>query len=533
MTKILIADGLAKEGLEKIKKISDVEVMDYAAIDREELKKLLPEAHVLIVRSRTQVDRDLLEYAKNLNVVLRAGIGLDNVDMAAATDRGVIVMNAPTGNIVTTAEHAIAMMFSMTRNIPQAHYYMKQGKWEKKKFQGHELRNKTLGLIGLGNIGKVVASRARALEMKVVAFDPYISSQLASQFQVELKTFDEVLAAADYVSIHVPATEGTKNLFNEETFSKMKKGSYLINCARGGIVNEQALCAALDKKQLAGAALDVFEMEPLPANHFLISREDVILTPHLGASTDEAQVQVGLEVAEQLENFIKHGIVKNAFNVPNLSLTELQSVKPFMSLCEKLGSFVSQMNTSTHIDKIKVSYFGMQKAKELEALTLSVLKGYLTPLVSSDVNFVSAKNLIKNKGINVEESFNDTCEDYHQLIEVSIIGNNPFSVTGTLFGKKEPRLVKINDFEIDAELTGHMLFIKNQDTPGVVGAIGSELGNSKVNIGHFHLGRKSHQNEAISLINIDSDIKTDTLERLKNIPSILMSKKLYFDEGFK
>ncbi len=524
--KVLVADGLAKEGLELIKKNSKVELLEFSAIERAELKEKIPQVDVLIVRSRTQVDKDLLENARNLKIVLRAGIGLDNVDVPAATDSGVIVMNAPTGNIVTTAEHAIAMMFSISRRIPQADASMRAGKWEKKKFQGSELRGKTLGLIGLGNIGKVVGSRARALEMKVVAYDPYVSKEAAAKLGINLATVEELLAQSDYVSIHVPLIPATKHLIGAKQLAMMKKGSYLINCARGGIVDETALLEALNSKHLNGAALDVFETEPVPADSPLLKHENLIVTPHLGASTDEAQVQVGLEVAEQIKLYSEDGLLKNAVNVPNITLEQLDVLKPYLVLCEKLAGFASQACAEQALKKITVRYEGNLGSYNRELLTLAVLKGFLTPLLSTPVNYVNARKLLKERGIRLEESFEQDCEDYNSLVEVMIEGTDTFRCSGTLFGKNEPRIVSIDKFPIDAVPEGVLLYTRNVDQPGVIGSMGSLLGTHGLNIARMHLGRDPIKKEAIAIISVDSKLDEKVMTALKSIKGMVSVKAI-------
>lgn len=526
--KVLIADGLAPEGIAKLKGIESIELLDFAAIDRAELKKMIANVDILIVRSRTQVDKDLLAGAKNLKLAIRAGIGLDNIDVAAATDSGVVVMNAPTGNIVTTAEHALAMLFAVSRHIPAADASMRAGKWEKKKFQGNELRGKTLGILGLGNIGKAFAERARGLQMVVTGYDPYLSEEAAAKHHIRLVSMDELLRNSDYITVHVPLIPQTKHLIGKDAFAKMKKGAYLINCARGGIVDETALVEALEKKQLNGAALDVFETEPLPANSPLLKRDDIVMTPHLGASTDEAQVQVGLEVAEQVGLYLREGVLKNAINVPNVTLEQLGNLRPYLNLCERLGSLAAQVGSGTSAPKrIKVHYEGVLKSgANKEILTLSVLKGFLTPHLSTPVNFVNARNLMKERGIRLEESVQDESPDYASLIEVCVEGQETTTVAGTLFGRSESRIVKIDDFLIDAIPEGVLLFTKNTDQPGVIGSMGGAIGQQGINIARMHLGRDPKKGQAIALINVDSELTADGLEKLRKVPGMLSVKQI-------
>jgi D-3-phosphoglycerate dehydrogenase / 2-oxoglutarate reductase len=521
MYKVLIVDGLAGEGIAKLKQIPNIEIWDRSGIDRNELKTTIGAADILIVRSRTEVDADLLAKAGALKLVIRAGIGLDNVDVEAATNRGIIVMNAPTGNIVTTAEHALALMFAATRHVAQADATLRKGKWEKKKFQGNELRGKTLGLVGLGNIGRTVAERALGLAMKVVAYDPYVNAEKAAQMKIRPLTMDELLAESDYVSIHVPLIPSTQYLFNKDTFAKMKKGAYLINCARGGIVDEAAMMAALDSGQLAGAALDVFETEPLPADHPLLKRDDVVLTPHLGASTDEAQVQVGLEVAEQISQFVSTGALKNAINVPNVSLEQLAVLKPYLNLCERVGSFAAQISPAKTINRLCLQYQGTIPAGDRAILNLALLKGFLGSFLSTSVNFVNVKKILKERGIHVEESYQEDCADYASLVQLTVEGDKKLSVAGTLFGKEEPRIVRIDRFLIDALPDGYLLFTKNIDQPGVVGALGSTLASKGINIARMHLGRDHEKGEAIAVITVDSEPSGETLTALRQVKGML------------
>ncbi len=521
MYKVLIVDGLAVEGIQKLKEISGIEIWDRNGISRDELKTVIGAADILIVRSRTEVDADLLASASQLKLVIRAGIGLDNVNVEAATNRGVIVMNAPTGNIVTTAEHTLALMFTATRHVAQADASLRKGKWEKKKFQGNELRGKTLGLIGLGNIGRTVAERAIGLTMKVVAFDPFVNAEKAAQMKIRLLTFDELLAESDYVSVHVPLIPSTKHLLGKAALAKMKKGAYLINCARGGIVDEAALVASLEAGHLAGAALDVFETEPLPPDSPLLKREDIVLTPHLGASTDEAQVQVGLEVADQIDQFVRSGALKNAINVPNVSLEQLAVLKPYLNLCERVGSFSAQIAPGKSITKLCLQYQGAIPASDRSILSLAMLKGFLGSFLSTSVNFVNVKKILKERGIQVEESYQEDCEDYASLVSLTVEGDKKLTVAGTLFGKEEPRIVRIDRFLIDALPKGQLLFTKNTDQPGVIGALGSTLAAKGINIARMHLGRDHQNGDAIAVITLDSEPSAETLTALRQIKGML------------
>lgn len=525
--KVLIADGLAPEGISRLKDIPGIELIEHKDIPRDDLKKVLGGVDILIVRSRTQVDKDLLASATNLKLAIRAGIGLDNIDVAAATDRGVVVMNAPTGNIVTTAEHALALLFSISRRIPEADATLRQGKWEKKKFQGSELRNKVVGVLGLGNIGKAFAERALGLKMKVLGFDPYLSAEAAAKYGVELLPLDQVLAKSDYITVHVPLIPATKGLLNRDTIKKMKKGAYLINCARGGIVDESALIEALESGHLTGAALDVFEVEPLPADSPLLKRRDIVLTPHLGASTDEAQVQVGLEVAEQVGAYLRDGVYKNAVNVPNISVEQLGVMKPWIDLCEKLGAFIGQLAPSQTLKKVRIRYEGtIQAYDRKEVLTLAVMKGLFTALMNTPVNLVNARKFAKDRGLQIEESMQQECADFAGLIEITLEGDQKVTCSGTLYGKQEPRLVRVDQFAIDAVPSGCLLYTKNVDQPGVIGAMGTLLATHGVNIAAMHLGRDHANGQAIALINIDSEPPAKAIESLRQTKGMLTVRSM-------
>jgi len=521
--KVLIADGLAKEGLAKLEAIKEIELLNHTGISREELMKVLPQAQILVVRSRTKVDAQLIEAGPNLKVILRAGIGLDNVDVSAATERAIVVMNAPSGNIVTTAEHALSLLMSVSRRISQADAALRKGKWEKKKYQGNELSGKTLGIIGLGNIGRVVAQKAQGLGLKVVAHDPFLSEEAAAKLNIKLLPMEGLLKTSDYVSIHVPLSDATHHLIGEKELSLMKPTAFLINCARGGIVDEKALEKALEKETIQGCALDVFEKEP-PGDHPLFKFPNTVFTPHLGASTDEAQTLVSLEVADQLTQYVQDGALKNAINVPNISLEKLSIIRPHLQLCEKLGAFISQL-APQKIKKLKVHFEGYGDY-DREIMTLSVLQGFLTPLMESGVNFVNAKKLLAERGIRVEESFEVTCADYSSVIRVWAEGDQTVSCAGTLFGKQSARIVQVDQYKIDAEPQGCLLFTRNTDQPGVIGRVGAILGNAGVNIARMHLGVDKDKGEAIALINIDSRVKPEVIKKLEKAEGMLSVKQI-------
>jgi len=519
-TNLLIADGLAAEGKKILESISEINLLDETGIDREALKKKLPKVQILVVRSRTKVDKELLEYGPDLKVVLRAGIGLDNVDIDAATECGIVVMNAPTGNIVTTAEHTLALLFSISRHIARADASVREGRWDKKKFQGNEITGKTIGIIGLGNIGQTVAKKAIALGMKAIGHDPYLSKEAAAKQNIRLVPLETLFTDADYITVHVPLNESTEHLIGKAAFDLMKPTTYLINCARGGIVDEAALIEALENKKITGCALDVFEKEPLPADHPFTKMDNIVMTPHLGASTDEAQVQVSLEVADQLTQYVREGVLRNAVNVPNISLEQLEVIKPLLTLSEKIGSFLGQ-TASKHVTKIGVRFEGGISPDHREVLKLSVLKGFLAPFLNSTVNFVNARKLCKERGIEVDVTFNDECVDYASLVQVSVEGDETLTCAGTIFGKKEARFVKIDNFLIDADPHGYLLFTRNSDEPGVIGSIGTEIGNQGINIARMHLGVDRAKKLSMALINIDSKLTPEMIETLRKIKGMI------------
>ncbi len=524
---ILIADGLGNEGLDKLRSLPGVEVVDSTGISRDDLIKKLPHTDILIVRSRTEVDKALIESAGDrLKIVVRAGIGLDNIDVETASDRGVVVMNAPTGNTVTTAEHAIAMMFSVSRRIPAADASMRAGKWEKKKFQGSQLAGKTLGVVGLGKIGKTVAKQGQGLGMKVIGFDPYVTVEHATKNNIRLVSLEQLYAESHYITLHVPLIDSTQHLISDKAFALMKNKPYLINCARGGIVDEKALENALEKGQISGVALDVFETEPPPAQFPLYSRDNVVVTPHLGASTDEAQTLVGLEVAEALTQYVVDGVYKNAVNVPNLSLEQLQTLKPFIVLCERLGAFVGNLSPKS-VSKIIVHYEGAIAEEHNDVLTLSVLKGYLTPLLSTAVNFVNARQLSKDRGVKVEETFSEECANFASLVTLTVEGSHSISCAGSIFGKEEPRIVSIDGVTIDAIPAGCLLYTRNYDHPGVIGWMGTTLGTGGINISRMALGLDKKKNEAIALINIDSEVPQPLLQKLSQSKDMITVQQIF------
>lgn len=525
MVKVLISDKLS-ERAKDIFVERGIEVDVKTGLSSDELKAIIGEYDGLAIRSATKVTADVLEAAKNLKVVGRAGIGVDNVDREAATARGVVVMNTPFGNSITTAEHAIAMMMACARQIPQANASTHAGKWEKSKFMGVELYGKTLGLIGSGNIGSIVADRAQGLKMKVVAFDPFLSPERAKDMNVERVDLDTLFARADFITVHTPLTDSTRGLLNKEAFAKMKDGVRIINCARGGIVNEADLKDALESGKVAGAALDVFEVEPAKEN-VLFGRDDVVATPHLGASTEEAQENVALQVAEQMSDYLLTGAVTNALNMPSVSAEDAPKLKPYMVLAEQLGSFAGQV-TETGLRAITLEFEGHVAKLNTRPLVQAALAGLLKPFTDT-VNMVNAPVIARERSIDVSEVKHDRPGDYQTLIKLTVKTERfERSVSGTLFGGTKPRLVGIKGISIEAELTEHMLYVTNEDKPGFIGALGTVLGASSVNIATFHLGRAEEGGDAIALIQLDQAVDQKLLDKINALPHVKQAKALRF-----
>jgi len=514
--KVLISDSLAPQGIEILEAAEGIEVVDSPGLSPEALLEAISDADGLIIRSGTQVTAEVIAAAKQLSVVGRAGIGVDNVDVGAATARGIVVMNTPGGNTVTTAEHAIALLVSLARHIPQATASMKAGKWDKKTYVGTELFARTLGVLGLGNIGRIVAERARGLGMKVVAYDPFLSSEAASKLDVELLDLDAVLARADVLSVHVPRTPDTAGLIGKDAFAKMKRGVLLVNAARGGIVDEAALLEALEAGQVGGAALDVFEQEPPAADHPLVSHPRVICTPHLGASTEQAQLNVALAVAEQVRDYLLTGVINNAVNVPSISKELASRIRPYLVLGEKLGRFQGQLCTGA-IEQIEIEYSGAAAELDVAPITVAVLKGLLEPVTDS-VNMVNAPVIAREHGIKVIESKASRTADFASAITTRVVGCDNRLISGAIFEGGQPRIVRVDDFMLEAIPEGPTLFILNHDEPGVVGQVGSLLGEAGVNISRMQLALHPERNEAAMLVNVSKPPQQQVVEALRDMP---------------
>jgi len=525
MVKVLISDKLsplAKEIFEQ----RGIEVDQIVGMTPEELIAKIGDYDGLAIRSATKVTPAVLEAAKNLKVVGRAGIGVDNVDVKEATSNGVVVMNTPFGNSITTAEHAIAMMFALARQIPQADSSTQEGKWEKSRFMGVELTSKTLGVIGCGNIGSIAAERALGLKMKVAAFDPFLSEERATELGVEKVELDELFAKADFITMHTPLTDSTRGIINKDSFAKMKDGVRIINCARGGLIVEEDLKEALDNGKVAGAALDVFAEEPAKEN-ILFGHEKVIATPHLGAATTEAQVNVAVQVAEQMSDYLLDGAVTNALNMPSVTAEEAVRLNPYMDLAKQLGSFAGQL-TENALEGIQIEYQGDVTELNLKPLTAIVVEGLLSPLMDS-VNMVNALSIAKERDIEIIESKNTSEGDYHTFIKVTVTTDKQTrSVAGTLFADKRPRIVEVKDTRLEAELTPHMVYVTNEDMPGFIGALGSTLGDAGLNIATFALGRRTEGGEAIALVAIDQPASDDLINNICSLPHVLQVKSLTF-----
>lgn len=527
MYQVLVSDKLSEAGLKILAQTPGLQVTVKTGLSEEELVKTIPDYDALIIRSGTTVTAHVIEAAGKLKVIGRAGIGVDNVDLKAATAKGIIVMNTPTGNAVTTAEHALALMFAVSRKIPQAVRSLKSGEWDRKRFTGRQLCGKTLGIIGVGNIGKIVADRALGLKMKVLGFDPFLSSEAAAGLGIEAVTLEQLAAKSDYITIHTPLNDKTRGLVNRALFQKMKPGVIVINCARGGIVVEKDLNWALEQGIVAGAALDVYETEPPAKSDALIQNERVVTTPHLGAATDEAQESVALEIAELVAAYLSTGVIQNAVNVPSVSAETLKVLAPYLSLAEKLGAFQGQLIESLP-KTIHIEYRGEVIRYEVAPLTTSLLKGLLVPMLEGvNVNYVNAPVIAKERGIKVIESKVKADLDFASLIKVAVEGSAGVrTLSGTIFGRSHPRLVQIDHFYLEAIPEGILLYIHNEDRPGVIGRVGSFLGEHGVNISRMQLGLEADKAEAVALYSVDQKLSLQLLRGLAALPHILSVKQV-------
>jgi D-3-phosphoglycerate dehydrogenase len=529
--RVLVSDKLAPQGLAVLEKAAESGALSVdvkTGLKPEALREVIRDYDALIIRSATQVTAEVISAAERLRVIGRAGIGVDNVDVPAATRKGIVVMNTPGGNNVTTAEHAISMLLSLSRCIPQAVASTKAGGWEKSKFIGTEVANKTLGIVGIGNIGALVAERAQGLRMRVIAYDPFVTPERAKKLGVELADLDTVLRRADFVSIHTPLIPETRDLIDAKKLALMKPTARLINCARGGIVNEEALADAIRLGRLAGAAVDVFVEEPPAKDNPLLHLDQVICTPHLGAATDEAQVNVAIAIAEQVVDFLLHNVTRDPVNVPSISGELLEILRPFLTLAEKLGRLQAQLLTEAPME-LTVEYAGEIAATDVQPVTIAVLHGLLNRLMeSSSVNYVNAREIARERGIKIVESKTTQPKGYLNLITVRIrTAGGESVVAGAIFGRDVIRLVQINNFYLEAVPEGYIVMLHNRDVPGVVGSVGMLLGEEKINIAGLQLGRERVGGMAISLIHVDEPVPDAVLARLRTLPSIISAALLH------
>ncbi len=526
--KIFVADDVSESGLGPLRS-SGFTVEKRPGLAPPELREALKDCEGLIVRSETKVTAELLDEANSLRVIGRAGVGVDNIDVPAATIRGVVVMNAPDGNTITTAEHTIAMLIALARSIPQASSSLKSGRWDRKKFIGVELQGKTLGIVGLGRIGRVVASRARALGMLIVAYDPFIALEQARDLEVELAPLDEVYARADFLTVHTPLTSETRGLVDRDAIGKMKQGARIINCARGGLVDEDALYEALMSGAIAGAALDVFSEEPPPADHKLLQLDQVIVTPHLGASTKEAQEGVAFTVAEQMRDFLMTGALRGAVNVPAISTKEFNLIQPYVALAESMGRFQAQL-VDKAVSEVRIEYAGEIVDVDAAPVTRAFLAGMLRD-ISARVNVVNAFLIADERGIKVTTTYVRTGGDILPAIRTEIAaGPSRHSLAGRLFGygeqRREGRITEIDGFNLEATPHGHMLVTRSNDVPGVIGGIGTMLGQGGVNISRFHLGRRERGGEALAVIEVDAPLSKETLQSLRSLEQVISAQPI-------
>jgi D-3-phosphoglycerate dehydrogenase len=527
MFKILIPDDLSAAGLDLLKADPDVSVTAVKKLPRTDLLSQIGEYDALIVRSETKVDKEVIECGQKLRVVGRAGIGVDTIDVDAATHRGIIVMNTPQANTIATCEHTVAMMLALARNIPQADASLRRGEWTRSKFMGEQLMGKTLGVIGLGRIGTQVARRAQAFGMEVIAFDPYVSEEAARVNKVILVELDDLLAKSDFITLHSSLNPSSRRLLDEAAIEKMKPGAHIVNVARGALVDADALYRALVDKKLAGAALDVFEEEPPPADHPLFKLPNVVITPHLGASTAEAQRDVSIQIAEQVLDALHEREVRNAVNFPPIDPSALPVIRPYLVLAERLGALQANL-TEGRLARVEVEYRGSDVAPHVKPLTVALLRGLLAPTLGNErVNYVNAPVIANERGILVTQALNISSSDYTNVVSCRVsTGDETHTIAGVLFNGVQPRIVQIDGFVIDAVPEGLMLVVSSRDVPGVIGHIGSLLGAHHVNIAEYRLGRTSPGDRALSVVNLDSPVPEDAMKALRDLPEVIWVKQM-------
>jgi D-3-phosphoglycerate dehydrogenase len=524
MIKILVSDPLSEEGLKILKEAKEFQVDVKTDLKPEQLKEIIKDYDALLVRSATKANKDIINAASRLKVIGRAGVGLDNVDLDAATQKGIIVMNTPGGNTISTAEHAVSMILSLSRSIPQANASTKKGEWKRSKFMGVELYAKVLGIVGFGRIGKEVARRALSFGMRVLAYDPFLSRDVAESLGIEVVELNELLKQADYITVHTPMTDETRHMISTEQFGLMKKGVRVINCARGGIIDEKALATAVREGKVAGAALDVFEKEPVAPDNELLALDNVIVTPHLGASTEEAQVNVAIEVAEIVRDALLGRGIRNAANYPCLEAEVCRMLDPYIKLSERLGAFAGQL-VEGGVKELDISYSGEIAGYDLSPLTMALVKGLLSPVLKETVNFINAVSLAKERGVKIKEAKSSKEDEFVNLIQLQIkTDKETRTVSGTLSGNKQPRIVKIDEYYVELAPLGDMIYIENWDRPGLIGSLGTLLGKEGINIAAMTFGRDKPGGKAISVLNIDSPVSADVAQKIKKLENILTIK---------
>ncbi len=522
--KILISDSLAQEGIAILTATPGFQVDCKFGLKPNELKAIIKNYDALIVRSGTNVTADIIEAASSLKVIGRAGVGMDNVDLKAATRKGVVAMNTPSGNTTSTAEHTMSLILALARNIPQACSSLKSGLWERSKFSGVELYGKTLGIIGLGRIGSTVAKMAKGFGMKIIAYDPYLTKDVADKMEIAMVSFEGLLEHSDFITIHIPKASDNKSLISDIELDMMKPSVRLINCARGGIVDEQALVRALKTKRIAGCAVDVFEQEPLPAGSELLKLDNCVLTPHLGAATSEAQINVAIEIAEAVRNALLGKGIVNAANFPSVTAEAYKILEPYIDLAERMGKFSGQLVEGA-ISHIKIIYSGEMTKHKITPVTMAFVNGILSPILGDTVNSINAVDIARERGINVQEILSNKEEEFVNLVNVEIKSEKEdFTIWGTLSGNSQPRIVKVNNVYVEASPHGNVIFINNNDKPGIVGAVGMILAENKINIAGITFGREAPGGLAVSVVNVDSDVSAATIEKIKKTKDILFAK---------
>lgn len=521
--KILITDPISEDGLDYLEEQSGIEVVYETELSPDDLPSAIGDAEGLIVRSKTQVTAELLDAADSLRVIGRAGAGVDNIDLEAATRKGVVVMNTPGGNSISAAEHALALLMSLARRIPFADLSLRAGKWDKKAFIGQELQGKTLGILGVGKIGSILAQRAQSFHMQVLAYDPFVSEEYVNDLGIELCSFEEVLSRSDFVSLHLPLNEKTRHLMCKSTFQLMRKGALLINAARGGLVVEEDLADALEEGQLGGAGLDVFENEP-EIHPRLLASDRAVLTPHIAGSTVEAQSKVGYEIAQQVTTYLQQEVILNAVNFPSMSGKELNQIQPYVRLGEKLGSFISQVS-EIRLEEVGIRYYGDLAQLNYKPISNNILKAILKPILSEEINQVNARNHAKERGISVIETVSSRQRSYTNLISIQLRSSEKIEwIEGAILHQGNLRLASIDGIPVETELGNQILFIRNEDTPGVIGQVGMILGEAKINIASFVLGRTGDQPYAVGVVNTDGEVPDDTLDNIRKIPAVQFAR---------